>query len=520
MAINSDIFNLGMDRCIQDAWRATIDGDPGPDDPTDFHELRARLLAAEVRLPTLYRSTVHGPYVETLQRLGEDKFIQVLLSDPRREGLAGLWMDIAHAILQNGERYEDKATDGFQEVVADLYDGFLSAEDRRGVKPPDKGVVPPLVKWGQPGYGPYTFTVEATANFGVEAGIVSLPPAHARGGLVGWAALAHETAGHDILHADTGLPNEMSGIVFDALEKQGSPMTDYWAARIDETASDVLGILNMGYAAGVGLISYFRAIRLATESQAKLSNVGHPDDPHPADILRGYLAAETVRCLEFKEASAWADIIEAETDQDFVKLQIGDPRVDQVSNAENKKIAKQSAKGVADAITRSRLLSLENHRIADIQNWDDEDEDIVRALVRILLSTESLARHVEAGIYAAHVVAAAVTAALTHDVDVDLISSRMLTLLKQMHDANPSWGPMFISSRGDLARHVAWRRKSTGTPPVPVFAVGIAPPATQFALGRVRRRPRTGPPVPVFAAKKEATKSRKTASRRKRAAGP
>jgi exonuclease I len=40
-------------------------------------------------------------------------------------------LDIAHSILQNGEGFNEKATDSFQEVRSDLYDGFLSAEDRK-----------------------------------------------------------------------------------------------------------------------------------------------------------------------------------------------------------------------------------------------------------------------------------------------------------------------------------------------------------------------------------------------------
>ena len=35
-------------------------------------------------------------------------------------------MDLAHAILQNGEGYHARATDAFQEVVSDSYDGFLA----------------------------------------------------------------------------------------------------------------------------------------------------------------------------------------------------------------------------------------------------------------------------------------------------------------------------------------------------------------------------------------------------------
>jgi hypothetical protein len=55
-----------------------------------------------------------------------------------------LMSDIAQAILQNGERYQDIATDGFQEVISDLYDGFLSEEDRWSIKKPDYETIPPL----------------------------------------------------------------------------------------------------------------------------------------------------------------------------------------------------------------------------------------------------------------------------------------------------------------------------------------------------------------------------------------
>lgn len=165
---------------------------------------------------------------------------------------------------------------------------------------------PPLVKWGSVAEGPYTWPVTATASCGVTAPIVSLPAPNARAGLLAWAALAHETAGHDVLEADTGLRAELSRAVREALlaAKLGSALAGYWADRLDEAAADVLGILNMGPAAGVGLIGYFRALNAAWRGRAQLRNVGSADDPHPADIVRGWLAAETVRLLSFKEAKA------------------------------------------------------------------------------------------------------------------------------------------------------------------------------------------------------------------------
>lgn len=441
------ITNLA--NCIEDVRRAVIEGDAGPGDPTNYHQLRARLFAVRNTLPPLYRATVYDPYVRTLDDLGEWGFTTILLRDPHGQGLGGLMLDIAQAILQNGERYEQLATDGFQEVVSDLYDGFLSAEDRRGVKPPDQGAIAPLVKWGNAHFGPYTFPVAATATFGVGAAIVSLPPANARRGLMAWAALGHETAGHDILHADTGLHAELARSVRDALEQHNNPLADYWADKIDETASDVLGILNMGPAAGMGLVAYFRGLRAASgDGRAKLGNHGSSLAAHPIDMLRAYLAASTVQLCSFSEAKAWAKVIEDEADKDLEQLRIDHLPI-------NADVARESAEIVAETIVKQKLHSLEDHALGDIQDWRDHDETIVEHLRPLLRASGTLPLEVVAGTYAAHVVAAAVTAALERHADIPLIFRRMQSLLKLMHDFNPSWGPLFVAHPSDVARHAA-----------------------------------------------------------------
>ena len=293
-----DISNLPQ--CIDDVKNAAFDSDTGPSNPMDYNQLRGRLEASREKLPPLYQKAVFEPFVKMLNDIGKDGFHEILL---RRDDLPLLMFDIAHAILQKGEGYNHKSTDAFQEVVSDLYDGFLSNEDRQGVKRPDKSVIPPLVKWGNPDMGPYTIPVDAASEaFGLQTGIVNLPPVNARRGILAWAALGHETGGHDILHADTGLPEELSRYVFNELSEQdlGHILPRYWASRIDETASDVLGILNMGPAAGIGLIGYFRGLNAAgPRREPKLRNKGPLKDVHPADILRGYLAASTVRLLRF-----------------------------------------------------------------------------------------------------------------------------------------------------------------------------------------------------------------------------
>lgn len=446
-----DISNL--QNCVQDVKKAALDGDPGPKDPTDYHELLGRLEASRKKLPPLYRKTVFEPFVSELNTINQQEYTNLLLY---QKLVAGIMLDIGHAILQNGEGYNERATDSFQEVVYDLYDGFLSKEDRKGIKPPDKGTIPPLVKWGNPDDGPYTWPVDMTNEaFKVGTGVVNLPPSNARCGLLAWSALGHETGGHDILHADTGLREEMANAVLTALQDQqlADVLPDYWSDRIDETASDVLGILNMGPAAGIGLIGFFRGLNAAYEGNPKLRNEGPGSDPHPADILRGYLAASTVRLLSFTDASNWAKVIETETDKDLSTIRL---QGDIVSEED----AKKSAQIVASTIVNTKMESLENTPLGRIQDWRNRDENTVKKL-RSLMTTASQVPHSFAkGTYAAHVVAAAVMEAISRDADIPMIFGRMQSMLKTMHDGNPSWGPLYIVRGGDIAKHVAYYRPS------------------------------------------------------------
>ena len=90
----------------------------------------------------------------------------------------------------------------------------------------------------------------------------------------------HETGGHDILHADDGLLRELQDKIAAAVAaaKLANHLAEYWADRIDETASDVLGILNLGPAAAVGVLAYFRGINASLGWGPVLSSEGDADD--------------------------------------------------------------------------------------------------------------------------------------------------------------------------------------------------------------------------------------------------
>ena len=440
----------GLAATIDDARLAAEATDTGPADPVRFSEMLQRLTAVHGSFPPVYEQHFVSPFLATLQGLGEAKFKQILLQDPNHESSAGLLFDIAQAILQHGEGYMKPSTRAFQEFISDLYDGFLSAADRRGVKEPDQGVVPPLAKWGNPDFGPYTWPVDATASFKVQAGVVNMPPANATGGLVSWAALGHETAGHDILHADTGLQDELAQALRTSLAPLGHGLADYWSERIDETSSDVMGILNLGPAAGIGLIAYFRALALAFGAPGKLRSAGPANDPHPADIVRGYLAAEVVALLKFKGAAAWAKTIAAETDKDRGTITLAGQTISPA-------LARKSAKVVAATLVKYKAVALEGHALGEIQNWADSDEALLQG-ARLAMRAGKPLPPTPAGItlYAAHLVSAAVIEALSvapgAGKTVPELQARLIQDLNVLHDQNPSWGPLFVVHPGDLRR--------------------------------------------------------------------
>jgi FMN phosphatase YigB (HAD superfamily) len=439
----------GMADCIRDSRLAVADTTSGPRNIRDYKRFMRQLKAAKRSLPPLYRENCADPFLAELQKRGAWGFRRTLKRDPSLQGEAGLMFDIAQAILQNRDGFKlADATDAFEEVASDLYDGFLSAEDRAGIKQPDRTVLAPLVKWGDPDSGPYTWPVDATdGTFDFETAVVSLPPANAHRGLLGWTLLSHETAGHDILHADEHLEEEYAAKVLAALRaaRIGAGLDEYWSQRIDETASDVMGILNMGPAAAIGTVVYFRGWN-ATIDKPRLSNLGDPTDMHPADILRGFIAASTVRMLSFAGAADWAKVIEDETKKDVEQIKIGDIPV-------SLDRAMRSCEIVASTLATARMAALNHHALIEIQNWRDHDEDIVRELQAKLLKNDPIGGSREDGIYAAHVVAAAALTALAGKKDVKSIFKWMLKVLKTMHDSNPSWGPLYVAHPGDVARH-------------------------------------------------------------------
>jgi len=430
----------GLDRCVEEALRVARRHGRGPREPAGFSALLARLEAAGAALPPSYRRGVVEPLLRTLRELGPAEYARLLAADPRREGPAALILDVSQAVLQRGEGHPTHAARALQELVSDLYDGFLSSGARRGVAPPDGARLAPLVRWGSAEAGPYTWPAADVAAMEVKAPVVSFPAPGAAGGLLAWALVAHEAAGHDVLSAFPGLREQVARAVERAFAAERLPaeLGRYFAERIEEVASDVLGVLSMGPAAAAGLIGWARAVNAAAAGEAALGTVGLKAAPHPASLLRAYVAAETVRRLSFDGAAGWADRLLAEAEEDLRPIRLaGRP----VANA----MARAAAAAVARAIATSRLPALGGRSLVQLQDWEDRDEAVVARLRRRLitpgggLAPGSSSPRDLAGAHAPHAVAAAVYQAVSGAADPASTFSRLVDLLAEMHGRNPTW---------------------------------------------------------------------------------
>src|SRR5213078_4364143 len=148
----------------------------------------------------------------------------------------------------------------FEAVVSNLYRSFLGEQQRAHISIPLIETLPPLVTFAPaPDHGPFTLPADRVRGLtGATIGVVSLPACYAQHPLL-WAALAHETGGHDVMHADPGLLEQLTAGV---LQLDGIPpaLRQVWATWIEEIASDVYGILNIGPIYAASLAAFFAAL--------------------------------------------------------------------------------------------------------------------------------------------------------------------------------------------------------------------------------------------------------------------
>jgi len=441
-------------------------GRPGAQDPglvpsplmKDYKVLLEALNSYGQALPPLYQSKVVKPLCERLEKIGPELFLNQLIQHPGGCLPASkVWL-AAEAVFQHSlpNLLHKVGINAFQEVVSDLYDSFLSNARKHGLKPPDNVILPPLARSSaQDLGGPMTMPVDEMLKIGVEAAVVYFPPEYMRGGLLAWSCWAHEVGGHDILHAHQGVLEELSNSVAkkiqERIQKRDQLVEDWAKLRIDETASDILGILNLGPMAAFGFISYFRAMSFARSQQDSLSRftfIGSSSgsDPHPTPLFRAHLAVSTLRQLNFKGAGEWAQIIDTMIDQVCpganANLVLITDELESITVSRSQ--IRELTDIIAETVIGQKLNSLGGHAFGDIRQWNDEDENIVGLLRPVLYAPgQPLPAELGKGYYAAQVVAAATLEMLLGEyspLKMQRVFDGMMTLLNHMHLANPSWG--------------------------------------------------------------------------------
>jgi hypothetical protein len=354
-------------------------------------DIRSAIEAGRPNIPLAFDSAFIAPLESQLARL-------VAASDRDTTFIETL----GGAVYEHGPGYELAAhLRRFLAVISDLYQSFLDRKKRVVADFPLRETLPPLAAFKYRGDdGPFTIPVDAVEQFvGGSVGVVSLPAVYANHPVL-WAALAHETGGHDVVHAEEGLLAELQQGLGTAIAEISVPgvrpdqLVALWSYWMDEAVADVYGLLNVGPAFVPNLAAFFSALRSKPEaggfsvpkiSMRSVSPAGGPLDVHPTDILRIHLGMGVIdsfaalnaaqrevyiaTCQQLASVCASGDGVElsgmvAVGGNDTIEIKAVMPLADM----------REAARCVGRFIATTRLSSLGGHSIQEIETWDDGDE--------------------------------------------------------------------------------------------------------------------------------------------------
>lgn len=339
-------------------------------------------------------------YVAPLQKNLKD-----LVKDRKRRELETL----TGAVYQHAQMRGKSELTRFLAVVSDLFQSFLDKKKRAQAQFPNRERLPPLAMFQHHAdFGPQTFPVDKLNDLGLSGAtvsVVSLPAAYREHPFF-WASLAHETGGHDVVHADPDLLSELKVRVRKIFRTSQAPLGLLWAYWMNEAAADAYAVLNMGPAFGLSLVAFVSALiaqQLKRKRPTLLTQSGPLDrtgalNPHPTDLLRLYLvigAIEQLRRLSAKRKQEYirdlktlARICAPKATsikvQGIVKLETGETAT--LDESRNLKSMQDAARQVGGFIVTARLSALGAHSIQDVETWDNPDEHRARQIALAISS--------------------------------------------------------------------------------------------------------------------------------------
>jgi len=412
-------------------------------------ELAHAVRAGAVLLPRAYV----GPYVEPVEQ-GLDKLLTLAKAGRIRMSSVEI---VTGGIVQHALGWP-MATElrRFVAVISNLYRSFLDNSRRAAAGMPVlKEQLPPLGAFQHDGSdGPITIAVDLMNQFlGGSVGVVALPATFAAHPIL-WMALAHETGGHDVTHADEGLLEELAEGMPGALkpfeadvglpEGQLALLWQYW---MDEAAADIYALMNAGPAFVENAAVVLAAMGGGTRPTLRLeSRVGGKGliDPHPTDILRLHLALGAIGTLRnFSERETAMARIRAigETFGQGEKITLegllpyGGQRAIPLAAEVPREAMGRAAEAVGRYIATVRLVTLGGKSIQAIESWDDEDEIHV-ATVRNAIAA---GKPIDALGDDAQLLAAVSAAAIENPGEYDRLTSLLNAALDHSFDTDPVW---------------------------------------------------------------------------------
>jgi hypothetical protein len=391
--------------------------------------LKQEVEAAGAYLPIAYQEAFIAPLLTHINHL--------VRSDDNVESMHNMVEALAGAVVQHRPGHPVRQPlRQFLAVVSNLHRSFLSADKRISAGVPlASPALPPLVCFhADADFGPAVFASPMTKLLcDSDVAVVVMPSTYGRAPLA-WLALAHEACGHGVLQADVNLlPDLVAGVrsLFGGgpLPAGATPTHEQalgllWSYWVEETASDVYGLLNIGPAFALNLAAFLAGRRMGQQIKPFLEVRSGIDpsvdlDVHPTDLFRLHVAIgviENLVGLSVRRITEYVKIIReianvcgtnawkldgpnskvvirgrnVATARKVVirgRVEIERDRWVPLELALEIDEAAESARRVGAYIASTRLGALGNRTIQDLETWDDSDEEIALAIRATLLAT-------------------------------------------------------------------------------------------------------------------------------------
>jgi hypothetical protein len=474
-----------FDRLMRDSHDDAIFSGEEPNTFDNKYEVMKIIDSGYDTLPQIY----HNVFLDPLSKLIQTEKFDTIKEIYTDSGVFDDWL-LCLTQRENAERQDlALATNAMEEFIADLFDGNLSDTARKGAKLPAQ-LVSPLTKWGSD--SPYTWGSKMGARFGMNMPILSMPINYSSNVLF-WVLGGHECY-HSVVDAyGKDLLNELEDLITDEFDRKNKSKSKesldegqldevqkwrqeiqwnndnntlaefasiYWRSIMNETVADIGSLLNLGPSAGIAF-----AVLAITLNQNRLNPESEIDDPHPNPLLRIKLAKEFTKRLVWLNYDVRKNYIgffdklidkyapeeknftlytrEVESGKKIIEVQIP---IESMTN---------TIEVVVDKIAHTRLKTLGNHSMAEINTWTNSDELIANVAADYFMKNEVLNFNSDYfdkhQVYAAHIVAGA-TVALTKKPEIRPITKLAIKHLNELHDNNPVWKGFPVSFRSDAEK--------------------------------------------------------------------